>query len=1181
LWSQGLSELGGATTQDGIFYQNSVAALALLDLLEADPQPPRDRVVEVRVEAPEDVDDVVIRYADDHVQYQNVKIIVKPGTDAWARLWSSMYAQFRSQTFQMEDELTFVCGDLDTNVRTIRECCNRASTSTNRAEWEERLTEEQKKLLLTLPDNVRLQDFELFRRIRIRVLPLEQIENEFQRRRASGLKAPSSLLSNLRDIAGGEARKRGLFRAPVLRRRLRDEFQVTVAEPSEWGLAAYRSTLKRLASLEIPGAGISGSIDAMFVWPRAAAFDRTDRPDFEDENPLGQRGVTKQFIDLRVFPSIKIPRAIVIAGPGFGKSALLKAVSAEIADGPYVPVIVPLASLAASGENVPEFLEDDTNREFDIKPDWRRLAELGLLTLLFDGLDELPAEQRPSLLKRLRTFSARYPHAPWLMTVRDGAVLAGIPEALEVELLPLETADIERFVRKLKPHLTPMEALHFVHTLESHGDLIRLARIPLFLTMLIAMVDKESSLPTTRAALIESYLKTLFSPTEYKETPFCIASSPYLRDIAEYLAFERLEKQEIGASEKEVRDSIAGIVPKGHNGEHVFQCLLASGILKRQSAIRLQFPFPIVQEYLAACYLVHHRTETIADHIQDAVRRPWAQVIQFAIELSANPEPLVRAILEREDDAFCTSVRLVARCVANGATVLEGTRKAISEKLTTYWRVTSVSSRERVGALLLDGFSRPPGEELLSALHQPGLLNFGGGEIVSRLAERKLTLSVLDTILQGSLDHFSIFHSLKRALNAVADDAFKAIAQRILALELDDDKTTAFEGLLSHFSDGSVKRDIALSLASNETLPSPLRLEAYRCAGAPVTQEALALINVCLRNMESSGFWPPIELLALHPDRDQVLLDVLHDPQLSIEQKKKILSAIPRVFLDIDERIIFLNRSADDSTLDPELPPLFQLFSARYGNDSAFRALVERLKESPLEVAGSTISLFGHHQNRELAMRAAELVRERVTSAEEALSFASSAVSGMLYLFEMDFLFSGGLDDLLPHPGIDAWQTLLLDWSTAFEMSKVQQISILTKTSQLGSAEANKRLHELLLSMGDPNAPIFEEDKDGHVLSSAFAEVRLQRPLLPLDEAERLVRTDRMNVPRAGVGVISAHGTREALDVLLRLYHETDDWFRRDMIATAVESLSAKLDVPLVRDGRNLIVRGANSEAVI
>ena len=72
-----------------------------------------------------------------------------------------------------------------------------------------------------------------------------------------------------------------------------------------------------------------------------------------------------------------------------------------------------------------------------------------------------------------------------------------------------------------------------------------------------------------------------------------------------------------------------------------------------------------------------------------------------------------------------------------------------------------------------------------------------------------------------------------------------------------------------------------------------------------------------------------------------------------------------------------------------------------------------------------------------------------------------------------------------------------------------------------------------------------------------------------------------LNVPWAGVGVISAHGTREALDLLLKLHDEMNDWFRRDMITSAVESLSAKLDIPIVRDGHSLIVRGAVSEASV
>lgn len=64
-----MTERGGPTNQSGIFYQNSVAALYLGRLCDAVERPDADSVVEVRTEAPEDVDDTVATYADDHRKY--------------------------------------------------------------------------------------------------------------------------------------------------------------------------------------------------------------------------------------------------------------------------------------------------------------------------------------------------------------------------------------------------------------------------------------------------------------------------------------------------------------------------------------------------------------------------------------------------------------------------------------------------------------------------------------------------------------------------------------------------------------------------------------------------------------------------------------------------------------------------------------------------------------------------------------------------------------------------------------------------------------------------------------------------------------------------------------------------------------------------------------------------------
>lgn len=1169
-----MSESGGPTTQDGIFYQNSVAALALLQLLELNPQPPRDRVVEVRLEAPEDVDDIVIRYADDHKQYQNVKTTVTPGTAAWSRLWESLYAQFSHREFRSEDELVLVCRDLDSANQAIREACQRAATSVGDSEWRNRLTQAHKKLLSSLPEQIRGREFELFRRIQVRLLAPEQIESEFDRKRAAGATFASSLLPTLRDIAGGDARKRALLHAPILRRRLQNEFGVIITEPTEWGLSNYRSTIRRLAQLEIPGSSISGSVNSLFVWPRASKYDRNQRADFEDENSSAKILPSNHIVDLRVFPSNQMQRAVIIAGPGFGKSALLLAISSQLAESPYVPVLIPLASLAASGLGFLDYLASDLNRELDIRPDWRRLAEQGLVTLLLDGLDEIPAAQRTKLLDRLRTFSARYPEVPWLLTARDAAVLPGFSNAQEIELLPLESQDIEKFVRTMRPTLTDFEIAAFMRWFDAHADLGRLARIPLFLTMLLAKRDLTSPFPSTRSDLIESYLKTLFAPEEHKPAAASVAvDGEYLRAVAENLAFESLERQEIGASEQEVRKAISNFAGHHDKTELLFERLISSGILKRQSNIRLQFPFPIVQEYLAACYLLREMPETIADHIDDAVRRPWAQVMQFAIERHPSPDGIIRRMLDRDDDAFSTSLRLIGRCIANGAVVDRSTREEVKRRLTACWSGAPTAARKRIGSLIVDGFSRPLTPDLSEAVHKSWLLEDGAGEIISQAANRELTLSVLQALLNGELDHFSVYQSLKPALSRVGDAAFNAIFQRAREIKLADGHLSALEGLLMHFLPGSVSRTLALRWAKEQELPQVLRILAYHVAGTPIQQDVWNLVEEGIYSADTKELWLSYDILALHSDRSKFLMRFLCDEKLPFDKKRELASAVARIFPHAEDRLHFLAGVSSDATIDPELRAIFQLFSARYGNAAAFEWLVERIPTDSLEIATCAVSLFGHCTNRELAARAADLARIRVRDGAQAVRFAGAAVTGMLYLFEMDWLSTGILQDAPSHPAIDAWADLVVDWSRTLPLSEIQLISLLTAACQLGSEHARERLISHLLALPDPDSPVFDEDEYGHTLSHAFSELRLYRPLIPLETAQRLVRAERPNLPWQGIGMIAAHGNREALELLLKLHEESPEWFKRDSIANAVEALSLKLNIPIGRDRDRFVLK--------
>ena len=168
-----------------------------------------------------------------------------------------------------------------------------------------------------------------------------------------------------------------------------------------------------LARIQIPGTAISGSADELFVWPRVRRYEPSKPAGFEDEH-VDQDFVeqTTGVIDMQAFPSDQLDRCVVVAGPGYGKSALLSAIAGRMSKGPIVPVLLPLASLASSNVGVREFMDGQVNRDLDVKPDWQRLAEQGLLALLLDGLDEVPANGRPLLLHRIATLLRQVPVRP-------------------------------------------------------------------------------------------------------------------------------------------------------------------------------------------------------------------------------------------------------------------------------------------------------------------------------------------------------------------------------------------------------------------------------------------------------------------------------------------------------------------------------------------------------------------------------------------------------------------------------------------------------------------------------------------------------------------------------------------------------------------------------------------------
>jgi hypothetical protein len=227
-----MPERGGPTTQSGILYQNSVAALYLGRLCDATPRPDRDRVVGVRAEAPTAVDDTVVTFADASVTYIQAKENIRDDGEAWAGLWADFEEQFNRQDFKRgQDRLLLHTGEPHDEHHALREICERAVNSVNAAEWAARLTALQQALLrkikphlgTSLSDDADLL-LAFFSHTNVEIANLTQIERDMVPRwMPAGGEPPIRLFRMLRDRVGGAARRRGEFTAEGLRASLKGD----------------------------------------------------------------------------------------------------------------------------------------------------------------------------------------------------------------------------------------------------------------------------------------------------------------------------------------------------------------------------------------------------------------------------------------------------------------------------------------------------------------------------------------------------------------------------------------------------------------------------------------------------------------------------------------------------------------------------------------------------------------------------------------------------------------------------------------------------------------------------------------------------------------------------------------------------------------------------------------------
>ncbi|MCM3270313.1 NACHT domain-containing protein [Paenibacillus elgii] len=215
-----IAETGGPTTQAEISYQNSIAALFIGRMLDPKLFVASQKIVEVRVEAPEDVDDIVVTFANGRKSYIQAKESVSKANDPkspWGKIWKDFEKQFNSASFQRgQDKLQLLSGLHKNEIAAAKDLSERASTSKNYDEWQGKFTPnlttllEHLKIFLSYELKIDKEKLLLFfKSIEIKIVQRESIEEEkMWNLMPESNVTPPVLFSLLRDRVGVAARLR-------------------------------------------------------------------------------------------------------------------------------------------------------------------------------------------------------------------------------------------------------------------------------------------------------------------------------------------------------------------------------------------------------------------------------------------------------------------------------------------------------------------------------------------------------------------------------------------------------------------------------------------------------------------------------------------------------------------------------------------------------------------------------------------------------------------------------------------------------------------------------------------------------------------------------------------------------------------------------------------------------------
>jgi hypothetical protein len=329
-------------------------------------------------------------------------------------------------------------------------------------------------------------------------------------------------------------------------------------------------------------------------------------------------------------------RLMVVGEPGSGKSVFLRRLALAYAEGEldHIPILLELHRLSELTNWLQTYLVDVlTRNDFPNAESFVQMGlENGFFILLFDGLDEVPTDQRKRVVRHIKDLLDRYNNCRVIITCRTAVYHGEFDNWVNQKLEIVEFSDqqIQSFLASWGDMPAGKSADHLIGNLRERPNIMALARNPLLLTIIAYLyTDTPFVLPHSRAEFYDKSISELLEKWDQEKDKHNQYKASHKRLILQRLALFNQESAKAGSEDRrsidlttvlrEIKTVLPSLTLQDEDAQPILDEIVErSGLmLAIDGGTKYQFTHLTLQEFFAAQALKDKEPELLARFQQD------------------------------------------------------------------------------------------------------------------------------------------------------------------------------------------------------------------------------------------------------------------------------------------------------------------------------------------------------------------------------------------------------------------------------------------------------------------------------------------------------------------------------------------------------------------------------------